>query len=79
MIIIVDVLILMRETFFYYYFYEAFLYAFLPSVADTKEKIILYSLLCILVSSRYEGTVWDDLAHGKGVYIAEQGLVRFIL
>ena len=26
---------------------------------------------------RYEGTVWDDLAHGKGVYEAEQGLVRF--
>ncbi|KAF2300736.1 hypothetical protein GH714_015432 [Hevea brasiliensis] len=25
----------------------------------------------------YEGTVWDDLAHGKGVYIAEQGLVRY--
>lgn len=28
--------------------------------------------------SRYEGTVWDDLAHGKGVYVAEQGLVRLI-
>ncbi|GKE68856.1 protein TIC 100, partial [Tanacetum coccineum] len=25
----------------------------------------------------YEGTVWDDLAHGKGVYEAEQGLVRY--
>lgn len=22
--------------------------------------------------------MWDDLAHGKGVYVAEQGLVRFI-
>ncbi|KAH9616066.1 hypothetical protein KSS87_009422 [Heliosperma pusillum] len=26
---------------------------------------------------RYEGTVWDELAHGKGVYVAEQGLVRY--
>ncbi|OMO90216.1 hypothetical protein COLO4_19295 [Corchorus olitorius] len=26
---------------------------------------------------RYEGTLWDDLAHGKGVYVAEQGLVRY--
>ncbi|KAK6163496.1 hypothetical protein DH2020_000360 [Rehmannia glutinosa] len=25
----------------------------------------------------YEGTVWDDMAHGKGVYVAEQGLVRY--
>ncbi|OAY65905.1 Protein TIC 100 [Ananas comosus] len=25
----------------------------------------------------YEGTVWDDLAHGKGVYVAEDGLVRY--
>lgn len=32
--------------------------------------------LCIVII-RYEGTVWDDLAHGKGVYEAEQGLVRF--
>ncbi|MBA0604858.1 hypothetical protein Godav_017492, partial [Gossypium davidsonii] len=29
-----------------------------------------HSAFCL----RYEGTVWDDLAHGKGVYVAEQGL-----
>lgn len=22
--------------------------------------------------------MWDDLAHGKGVYVAEHGLVRFV-
>lgn len=33
-----------------------------------------HSAFCL----RYEGTVWDDLAHGKGVYVAEQGLVRFV-
>ncbi|MBA0674605.1 hypothetical protein Goari_016192, partial [Gossypium aridum] len=32
-----------------------------------------HSAFCL----RYEGTVWDDLAHGKGVYVAEQGLVRY--
>lgn len=32
--------------------------------------------LFIILALRYEGTVWDDLAQGKGVYIAENGLVR---
>ncbi|PSS03154.1 Protein TIC like [Actinidia chinensis var. chinensis] len=27
--------------------------------------------------STYDGTVWDDVAHGKGVYVAEQGLVGY--
>ncbi|KAJ6937315.1 hypothetical protein NC652_011842 [Populus alba x Populus x berolinensis] len=27
----------------------------------------------------YEGSVWDDLAHGKGVYVAEQGLVSIFI
>ena len=30
------------------------------------------------LSVRYDGTVWDDVAHGKGVYVAEQGLVGFV-
>ncbi|KAF7846194.1 hypothetical protein BT93_L4913 [Corymbia citriodora subsp. variegata] len=33
--------------------------------------------LTVVFSFRYEGTVWDDLAHGKGVYVAEMGLVRY--
>ncbi|RZC83178.1 hypothetical protein C5167_045969 [Papaver somniferum] len=28
---------------------------------------------------RYEGTVWDDLAHGKAVYVAQKGLVKYLL
>ncbi|XP_039119600.1 radial spoke head 1 homolog [Dioscorea cayenensis subsp. rotundata] len=34
---------------------------------------------CMVLSTirRYEGTIWDDLAHGKGVLVAEQGLVRY--
>ncbi|RVX20285.1 Protein TIC 100 [Vitis vinifera] len=34
-------------------------------------------IMIFLAPNRYEGTVWDDLAHGKGVYVAEQGLVRY--
>jgi len=26
----------------------------------------------------YEGTIWDDYAHGKGVYVSDDGLVRFV-
>lgn len=32
----------------------------------------------LFVLPRYEGTVWDDVAHGKGVYVAEDGLVRCV-
>lgn len=39
---------------------------------------MFFNLILSLVLLRYEGTVWDDLAHGKGVYVAEEGLVRFV-
>ncbi|CAK9150519.1 unnamed protein product [Ilex paraguariensis] len=42
---------------------------------DRIEEFLKWVSFIFPDGSSYEGTVWDDLAHGKGVYVAEQGLV----
>ncbi|GLT82065.1 hypothetical protein SLE2022_004780 [Rubroshorea leprosula] len=44
---------------------------------DRIEEFLTWVSYIFPDGSTYEGTVWDDLAHGKGVYVAEQGLVRY--
>ncbi|XP_060169732.1 protein TIC 100 [Lycium barbarum] len=44
---------------------------------DRIEEFLKWVSFIFVDGSSYEGTVWDDLAHGKGVYVAEQGLVRY--
>uniref|UniRef100_A0A5B7AYS2 Putative MORN repeat-containing protein isoform 1 n=1 Tax=Davidia involucrata TaxID=16924 RepID=A0A5B7AYS2_DAVIN len=44
---------------------------------DRIEEFLKWVNYIFPDGSSYEGTVWDDLAHGKGVYVAEQGLVRY--
>ncbi|PHU03744.1 Protein TIC [Capsicum chinense] len=44
---------------------------------DRIEEFLKWVSFIFADGSSYEGTVWDDLAHGKGVYVAEQGLVRY--
>ncbi|XP_057961985.1 protein TIC 100 [Malania oleifera] len=44
---------------------------------DRIEEFLKWVSYIFLDGSSYEGTVWDDLAHGKGVYVAEHGLVRY--
>ncbi|XWS28620.1 hypothetical protein CRYUN_Cryun25bG0086300 [Craigia yunnanensis] len=44
---------------------------------DRIEEFLNWVSYIFPDGSSYEGTVWDDLAHGKGVYVAEQGLVRY--
>ncbi|XP_009803630.1 protein TIC 100 [Nicotiana sylvestris] len=44
---------------------------------DRIEEFLKWVSYIFADGSSYEGTVWDDLAHGKGVYVAEQGLVRY--
>nr|XP_043631962.1 protein TIC 100 [Erigeron canadensis] len=44
---------------------------------DRIEETLQWHSFVFADGSTYEGTVWDDLAHGKGVYEAEQGLVRY--
>lgn len=44
---------------------------------DRIEEFLRWVSYIFPDGSSYEGTVWDDLAHGKGVYVAEQGLVRY--
>ncbi|KAH0712848.1 hypothetical protein KY289_008807 [Solanum tuberosum] len=44
---------------------------------DRIEEFLKWVSFIFADGSTYEGTVWDDLAHGKGVYVAEQGLVRY--
>lgn len=44
---------------------------------DRIEEFLRWVSYVFPDGSSYEGTVWDDLAHGKGVYVAEQGLVRY--
>ncbi|KAK8489475.1 hypothetical protein V6N13_018975 [Hibiscus sabdariffa] len=44
---------------------------------DRIEEFLKWVSYIFPDGSSYEGTVWDDLAHGKGVYVAEQGLVRY--
>ncbi|XP_048599012.1 protein TIC 100-like [Brassica napus] len=44
---------------------------------DRIEEFLQWVSYIFPDGSSYEGTVWDDLAQGKGVYIAENGLVRY--
>ncbi|KAK6141926.1 hypothetical protein DH2020_024329 [Rehmannia glutinosa] len=44
---------------------------------DRIEEFLIWVSYIFADGSSYEGTVWDDMAHGKGVYVAEQGLVRY--
>ncbi|KAK1276982.1 Delta(14)-sterol reductase [Acorus gramineus] len=44
---------------------------------DRIEEFLKWVSFIFHDGSSYEGTVWDDLAHGKGVYVAEEGLVRY--
>ncbi|CAL9166504.1 unnamed protein product [Musa hybrid cultivar] len=44
---------------------------------DRIEEFLRWVSYVFEDGSSYEGTVWDDLAHGKGVYVAESGLVRY--
>ncbi|KAF3455102.1 hypothetical protein FNV43_RR05550 [Rhamnella rubrinervis] len=44
---------------------------------DRIEEFLQWVSYVFQDGSTYEGTVWDDLAHGKGVYVGEQGLVRY--
>lgn len=44
---------------------------------DRIEEFLTWVSYIFPDGTSYEGTVWDDLAHGKGVYVAEQGLVRY--
>ncbi|CAH8386035.1 unnamed protein product [Eruca vesicaria subsp. sativa] len=44
---------------------------------DRVEEFLQWVSYIFPDGSSYEGTVWDDLAQGKGVYIAENGLVRY--
>ncbi|KAL1557648.1 protein TIC 100 [Salvia divinorum] len=44
---------------------------------DRIEEFLIWVSFIFEDGSSYEGTVWDDMAHGKGVYTAEQGLVRY--
>ncbi|KAL2511138.1 hypothetical protein Adt_16738 [Abeliophyllum distichum] len=44
---------------------------------DRIEEFLTWVSYIFADDSSYEGTVWDDLAHGKGVYVAERGLVRY--
>ncbi|GFQ05622.1 protein tic 100 [Phtheirospermum japonicum] len=44
---------------------------------DRIEEFLTWQSYIFEDGSSYEGTVWDDLAHGKGVYVAELGLVRY--
>ncbi|GMN56234.1 hypothetical protein TIFTF001_025342 [Ficus carica] len=44
---------------------------------DRIEEFLTWVSYIFPDGSSYEGTVWDDLAHGKGVYVGERGLVRY--
>ncbi|XP_039125183.1 LOW QUALITY PROTEIN: protein TIC 100-like [Dioscorea cayenensis subsp. rotundata] len=45
---------------------------------DRIEEFLRWVSYIFPDGSTYEGTIWDDLAHGKGVLVAEQGLVRLV-
>jgi hypothetical protein len=40
--------------------------------------LLLFIIILLCYIFRYEGTVWDDVAQGRGVYSNEDGLVRFV-
>lgn len=45
---------------------------------DNAGFVCCLLMLCDVNCFRYEGTVWDDVAQGKGVYATQDGLVRFV-
>ncbi|KAL9672806.1 hypothetical protein QQ045_029058 [Rhodiola kirilowii] len=44
---------------------------------DRIEEFLTWVSYIFEDGSSYEGTIWDDLAHGKGVLVAEQGMVKY--
>nr|GMD19074.1 protein TIC 100 [Ipomoea batatas] len=44
---------------------------------DKTEEFMRWVSYIFDDGSSYEGTVWDDKAHGKGVFVGEKGLVRY--
>uniref|UniRef100_A0A2N9GD04 MORN repeat-containing protein n=1 Tax=Fagus sylvatica TaxID=28930 RepID=A0A2N9GD04_FAGSY len=44
---------------------------------DRIEEFLKWVSYVFEDGTTYEGTVWDDLAQGKGVYVTQQGLVRY--
>ncbi|KAJ1686104.1 hypothetical protein LUZ63_017494 [Rhynchospora breviuscula] len=44
---------------------------------DRIEEFLIWASYIFPDGSSYEGTVWDDLAHGKGVFVDEDELVRY--
>ncbi|KAF7805677.1 protein TIC 100 [Senna tora] len=44
---------------------------------DRIEEFLRWVSYIFPDGSSYEGTVWDDNAHGKGVYVSPQELVRY--
>uniref|UniRef100_A0A2N9GCA8 MORN repeat-containing protein n=1 Tax=Fagus sylvatica TaxID=28930 RepID=A0A2N9GCA8_FAGSY len=44
---------------------------------DRIEEFLKWVSYVFEDGTTYEGTVWDDLAEGKGVYVTQQGLVRY--
>ncbi|VFQ71561.1 unnamed protein product [Cuscuta campestris] len=44
---------------------------------DRIEEFLRWVSYVFEDHSSYEGTVWDDKAHGKGVFVGEKGLVRY--
>ncbi|KAJ8643986.1 hypothetical protein MRB53_005734 [Persea americana] len=43
---------------------------------DRIEEFLQWVSYIFADGSLYEGTVWDDLAHGNGVYVSDEGLMR---
>ncbi|TKY48614.1 MORN motif [Spatholobus suberectus] len=44
---------------------------------DRIEEFLKWVSYVFEDGDTYEGTVWDDYAHGKGVYVSDDGLVRY--
>nr|KYP51840.1 hypothetical protein KK1_026365 [Cajanus cajan] len=44
---------------------------------DRIEEFLKWVSYVFEDGSTYEGTIWDDYAHGKGVYVSDDGLVRY--
>ncbi|KAK7324886.1 hypothetical protein VNO77_28792 [Canavalia gladiata] len=44
---------------------------------DRIEEFLKWVSYVFQDGSTYEGTVWDDYAHGKGVYVSDDALVRY--
>ncbi|XP_027341047.1 protein TIC 100 [Abrus precatorius] len=44
---------------------------------DRIEEFLKWVSYVFEDGSTYEGTIWDDYAHGKGVYVSDDALVRY--